>query len=179
VVTEVTGARNLNGLLLILVGFSTFTASSFVYEQKQARAAAQIVSENVILTLQNSALGNIEEGQTLYYTPINQSELDDIIKITLKTHSYLHLDSDLDAQNLSYDTYNIVVRFDTVPPKTCHYKGEIACTLSLTSPSHSSIDLDAAGDWTFDFEITITAQSVNSDTSTAVTIELNITQSQP
>jgi hypothetical protein len=163
----------------MLVSFSTFAAPSFVYEQKQARAAAQIISENVILILQNSALGNIEEGQTVYYNPINQSELDNIIKITSKTHSYLHLDSDLDAQSSRYDAYDIVVKFDTVPPKTSHCEGEIACILSLMSPSHSSIDLDAAGDWTFDFEITTTAKSVNSDTSSAVTIELNITQSQP
>ena len=49
------------------------------------------------MTLQNLALSNFEEGQTICYSPNNQTDLDDIICITTrKDNMYLHLESELD-----------------------------------------------------------------------------------
>lgn len=121
--------------------------------------------------MSNSALGYIEEGETIYYTPSNQTDLDDVISvITLKDNVYLHLDSDLDLLSGYYTSYNIVVKFDTVPVGSTHSQGDIAYTLSLTSPDHGSITLDESGSWTFDLYITTTATSVNSDQNTTLTI---------
>ena len=140
-------------------------------------AANQIgASSNVaILTLQDSALGNIEEGQTICYTPANKTDLNDAMRVsTVNSIVYLTLDSNLDSLSGNYDTYDIVVKFDTVPKGSSHNAGDTACTLSLASPDYSSIELDAAGSWTFDFEITTTAKSVSVDqVTTAVTITVS------
>jgi hypothetical protein len=122
--------------------------------------------------LSNSTLGNLEEGQTLLYTPTNQSDLDDIISITTtKANVYLHLDSNLDTLT-DYSTYNIVVKFSQVQGGT-YSVGATACTLSLGSPDYSSIDLDAAGTWIFDFEVTTTASTVSADAPSTVTITVS------
>jgi len=140
-------------------------------------AANQIgASSNVaILTLQDSALGKIEEGQTICYTPANKTDLDDAMRVSMvNSIVYLGLDSNLDSLSGDYDTYDIVVKFDTVPEGSSHNTGDIACTLSLASPDYSSIDLDVAGSWTFDFEITTTAKSVCADqVITTVTITVS------
>ena len=165
--------RRLVGSLFILLSFSIVLASAYVYEQA-SHTVTQTIQDIATLTLTNSALGNIEEGQTLYYTPSNQSDLDDIVSITTtRANVYLHLDSDLDAQSSNYATYNIVIRFDTVPIGSSHNTGDTACTLALASPDYSSINLDVAGSWTFDFEITTTPQGVSSDTQTTVTITVS------
>lgn len=170
---KVIKGKRLVGVLLILLSISIVSVSAYVYESAQ-QTITQTIQEIATLTLQNSALGNIEEGQTIYYTPSNQSDLNDIISvITTKNNVYLHLDSDLDSLNTDYTTYNIVVEFDTVPALSSHSTGETACTLSLASPDFTSITLDVAGSWTFDFEITTTANSVNSDTPTTVTITVS------
>jgi len=131
-------------------------------------------SNVAILTLRDSALGNIEEGQTIYYTPANQTNLDDIVGVsTADARVYLHLCSNLGRQSGNYDTYDIVVIFGTVPASSDHKTGETACTLSLASPDYSSIDLDVAGYWTFDFEVTTTAKSVSADQATSVTISVS------
>jgi hypothetical protein len=164
--------NTLIGALFILLSIFIVGVSAYVYEQA-TQTVTQTIQEIVTLTLQNSALGSIEEGQTLCYTPTNQTDLDNIISIaTTKSSVYIHLDSDLDSLSSYYDTYNIVVKYDTVPGGSSHNAGDTACTLSLTSPDYSSIDLDVAGSWTFDFEITATAKSVNSDQATTVTITL-------
>jgi hypothetical protein len=158
------------GLLFILLGFTIVGVTAYVYELAML-TVTQTIKEIATLSLQNSDLGNIEEGQTLYYTPANQSNLNDIISITTtKANVYLHLASDLDSQTSYYDTYNIVVKYSTVPIGSSHSSGSTACALSLVSPDYSSIDLDVAGSWTFDFEITTTAKLVSADTDTTVTI---------
>ncbi len=165
--------RRLIGVLFILLSFSIVGVSAYVYEQAQHQVT-QTILNIATLTVQNSALGNIDEGQTILYTPSNQSDLNNIISIaTIKANVYLHLDSDLDSLSGSYSAYNIVVKFDSVPGGSGHSTGDTACTLSLASPDFSSIDLDVAGSWTFDFEITTTANSVSSDTATIVTISVS------
>ena len=130
-------------------------------------AAANVAA----LTLQNSALGSIEEGETIHYIPSNQPDLNDILSVSItEANLFLHLDSNLDSLSQMYKAYDIVMKFDSVPRASSHRSGDIACTLSLASPDHSSISLDAAGAWTFDCEITATTSSVSTDTATAVTI---------
>jgi hypothetical protein len=162
--------KRLIGVLFILLSFSITTVSAYVYEQAQHQVT-QTIQNIATLAVQNSALGNIEEGQTLFYTPSNQSDLDNIISVTTtKANVYLHLNSDLDSLNSYYSTYSIVVKFDSVLGGSSHSSGSTACTLSLASPDYSSVDLDVAGTWTFDFEITTTAQSVSANQPTTVTI---------
>jgi hypothetical protein len=161
-----------------MVSFSIVTVSAFIYETVQ-----QTVTQNIqiaaTLTLSNSALGNILEGDTLRYTKvggggdIELATLGDAITITTsKTNIYLHLDSDLNDLTC-YSTYNITIKFSQVMSST-YSVGDVACTLSLASPDYSAIDLDATGEWMFDIELITTANSVDSDTPTTVTISVMV-----
>ena len=124
--------------------------------------------------MQNSALDNIEEGETKTFTKLDIASLGNAISVvTTKANVYLHLDSDVNLLSAYYSTYNIVVKYATVPGGSSKIPGNTACTLTLASPDFSSIDLDVAGSWTFDFEITTTAQSVNADQPTTVTITVS------
>lgn len=159
------------GILFILLGISVITVSAFVYQQ-----ANQTVDQNIVevatITLKNFDLGDLDEGETKTYTKSEVANLGDAITvITTKGHVYLHLDSDLDSLT-DYSTYNILVRFSAVVGKTYNI-GDVACTLSLVKPFYSSIDLDVPGIWKFDYEITTTANSVNEDVSTQVTINVS------
>ena len=161
------------GFLLILVSISIVCVSAYVYELA-TQTVTQTILEIATLTVQNSALGTLEEGETQTYTKATVATLGDAISVTTtKANVYLHLDSDVGSLSAEYSTYNIVVKYDTVPVGSSHTSGNTACTLTLASPDYSSIDLDVAGDWTFDFEITTTAQSVDSDTPTTVTITVS------
>lgn len=166
--------RTMIGLLFLLMSFTIVSVSAFVYEQAQ-QTLTQTIKEIANITLQNSALGNLEEGETKSYTKMDIASLGDAISVTTtKANVYLHLDSDVDSLGAYYSAYNIGVRFAAVPGGSIlHSAGDLACTLSLTSPDFSSIDLDAAGSWTFDFEITTTAESVSADQGTTVTITVS------
>ena len=160
--------RSLIGVLFILLGLSIVTVSAFVYEQ-----ANQTIDQNIVevatITLKNSDLGSIYEGETKTYTNSQVPNLGNAITITTtKADVYLHLDSDLNLL-ADYSTYDIVVKFSQVVGST-YSVGQTACTLSLANPDYDSINLDAAGTWKFDFEITTTVNSVSADTSTTVTI---------
>ena len=165
------------GFLLIMLSFSIVGVSAFVYETAQ-QTVTQTIQVAATLTSQDSALGNIFEGDTILYTrvggggDVELASLDDIISITtVKTNIYMHLDSDLDAL-ADYSTYSIVVNFDTVPGGSG--QSGTAATLTTGAPDSSAITLDAAGDWTFDFEITTTANGVVADTPTTVTITVSV-----
>lgn len=160
------------GTVLLLLSFSIVSVSAYIYEQN-SQTISQTIIDITTLTLSNADLSNIEEAQTLLYTPVNDTDLEDIISITTtKANVYLHLDSNLDTLT-DYSTYNIVVKFDTVGVGSTHTIGDTACTLSLGSPDFSSIDLDVAGTWSFDFEITTTAGTVSADSSNIVTINVS------
>jgi hypothetical protein len=163
-------SKSVMGFLPVLLSLSVIGVSAYVYEQAQ-QTTSQTILQIATLTLHNSALGNIEEGQTIFYTPSNKSDLNDIISvITTKADVYLSLESDVDNLAALYDIYGIYVRFDTIPAGSSHNPGDLACKLEISSPDYNSVVLDAAGDWTFDFEITTTAKSVNADQPTTVTI---------
>jgi len=165
--------KKLSGLFFMLLSLIISAVSAYVYEQS-SMTVTQTIQDIATLTLSNAALGTIEEGQTVTYTPSTTPALDGIIQVvTTKSNVYLHLDSDLDSQSSNYVTYNITVKFDTVPAGSSYSVGDVACTLTLSSPDYHSITLDVAGTWKFDFEITTTPQGVSADTDTTVTITVS------
>jgi hypothetical protein len=142
--------------------------SAYVYQQ-----ATMTVSQNIVeiatLTLQNSDLGDINEGETKVLTSAEVANLGSAITITTTTAPvYLHFDSDVDSLSGSYTNYDINVIYETVPPGGSG--SGTACVLSLASPDYSSITLDASGTWVFDLSVETTADSVDVDTPTSVSI---------
>ncbi len=162
--------KSLIGFLFVLLSLSIAVVSAFVYEQSQL-TVTQTIKEIATLTVQNSALGNIEEGETKSYTKATVSTLGNIINITTtKDNVYLHFDSDLGSLSSYYTTYTITVKYAAVGSGSSHNIGDTACTMTLGSPDPSAVTLDKSGTWRFDFEITTTAKSVSSDQPTTVTI---------
>jgi hypothetical protein len=158
--------------LLIIFGMVAISVSAFVYELAQ-NDVTQTVQDIATLTIGAGTLGTIEEGETKVLTAITTPALDDIISIaTTKNDVYLHFDTDLDSQSSNYATYQIVVKVgDTVPGTSSYSTGDTFVTLTLANPDTSSgIALDIAGSWTFDFEITTTANSVSSNQDTTVSV---------
>jgi hypothetical protein len=149
------------GIFFILI----ISVSAFIIEQP---------FNPMKIELNQALLGNISEGQTILYTAANTSSLDDIISITTtQSNVYLHFDTDLDSQSANYATYQIVVKAGTVQGSTIS-TGDTVATLTLASPDTATgIDLDTLGAWTFDFEITTTADSVSSDQPTTVSITVS------
>jgi hypothetical protein len=157
-------------LVTLLILLVDVVLAGYIYYTAQL-TVTQTIKEIADLTLNNAVLGNIEERETKTYNKTDIPSLGNIINITTtKAHVYLHLDSEIEFLSTYYSTYNITVKFATVPGGSSHSIGNTACTLTLASPDYSSIDLDVSGTWRFDFEITTTAKSVNSDQPTTVTI---------
>ena len=158
----------ITGSLLIFVSMLIFSVSAFVFEQP---------SNTKTIKLNQGNLGNILEGQTLNYTPNNTPSLNDIIFVTTtQADVYLHFDTNLDVQSNNYATYQIIIKAgDTIPFGSDYCIGDIVATLTLENPDATSkVALDAAGEWTFDFEITTTAKSVNSNQTTTVSITISL-----
>ena len=158
----------LSAILFLLLGLTITGVSAYVYQQ-----ATMTVSQNIVevasFTIKNSALGDINEGETIVYTSTEIPNLGAAITITTTTQPvYLHFDSDLDSLSGSYSAYDINVIYDTVPAGGSG--SGTACVLSTASADYSSITLDAVGTWIFDFSVETTASSVDSDTPTTVTI---------
>jgi len=161
----------LSGLILIMLSLSIIGVSAFVYDQASHTISQTIVNVATI-TVKNSALGNIEEGETKGYGKLNVTSLGNIINITsVKDGIFLHFDSDIDSLDSYYDTYDIIVKFAAVGSGSSHSVGDTACTLTLASPD-DSVTLDKLGSWRFDFEITTTALGVSADQETTVTINV-------
>jgi hypothetical protein len=53
-----------------------------------------------------------------------------------------------------------------------HIVGDTAYVFILGAPDSSSVNLDVAGSYAFDFKIAMTAKSVDSDQATSLTITL-------
>ncbi len=167
--------RRLLGTILILMSLLIVSVSAFVYEQA-SNTVTQTIVEIATITLTQGTLGNIEEGQTIIYTASGTPSLNDILSITTsKASVYLHFDTDLNDQSSNYATYQIVVKVgDTVPGTSSKSTGDTIATLTIASPDTASgVVLDAAGSWTFDFEITTTANSVSTDQATTVNITVS------
>jgi len=155
------------GLMFIALSLTIVVTSAFVYEQA-SQTTTQTILEIATITLNDSVLGNIEEGETILYTATNTSAINDVLSITTgKADAYLHIDTDLEGQNSNYATYQIKVIVDSAPGTL---SGTVA-TLTIGSPDTASgITLDAAGAYVFDFEITTTANQVSSDQGGTVNI---------
>jgi hypothetical protein len=158
------------GLAFLLLGIMIASVSAYVYE-----SGLQTVNQTIVnvatLTLKNSVLGNLEEGQTRSYTKLDVAALGAAIQTTTnKANVYLHLNSSLDSQSTYYTTYDITVRYIIVPGGSTHSVGQTAATMTIAAPDPAAITLDVAGSWVFDFEITTTAKSVSLDQASTVTI---------
>ncbi len=162
-------AGRMSGLLLIALCISVAGVSAYVYQQAQLNVT-QTIKEIATFSLTSSALGNINEGQTKNYSKANVTQLGDAIVIDTTTSPvYLHFSTNLSAQATNYETYNIVVKYETVPNGGSGTSGDTVFTLSINNPTNV-VTLDAAGFWKFDLEVTTTAKSVNVDTLTTVTL---------
>jgi len=156
----------ISGLLILILSLTVAGVSAYVYQQATLTVTQNIV-EIASFTVQNSDLGDINEGQTLVYTFAEVPALEEAITVVTTTSPvYLHFDSDVDSLFGSYSTYDINVIYNSNPSSTTG----TACTLTLGSPDYSSVTLDAAGTWVFDLSITTTADSVDADTPTTVTL---------
>ena len=158
-------------ILAILLMFMTIaTVTAYVYETGQI-TVTQTIKNIATLTLGNSALGNIEEGQTIIYTKADTPTLGAIVSLTTtKDEVYLQFTSDIAALATYYSTYQITVKFAAVGTGSTHTVGQVACTMTIDAPTPTSVTLDKAGTWTFDFELTTTAKSVSADQATTATI---------
>jgi hypothetical protein len=161
--------KRIIGLLLIALSFSIIVTSAFIYEQA-SQTTTQTILEIASITLNDSALGNIEEGDTVLYTPSNTSAVDNVISITTgKANVYMHIDTDLEGQSTYYNTYQIEVVVSSAPG-TSTLSGTVA-TLSIGSPDTATgIDLDVAGDYVFDFQVTTNAKQVSGNQGSTVNI---------
>jgi hypothetical protein len=134
--------------------------------------STQTIIEIATLTVQNSNLGPINEGETKYYTKAAVASLGEAIKLIITDQPvYLVLDSNMDSLAGSFSTYTLVVKFNQVQGST-YSVGDTAATLTLGAPDPPAIKLDAIGEWKFDVEVTTTANSVDADTPTIVTIDV-------
>jgi hypothetical protein len=157
------------GIALILLSISVAGVSGFVYGMAKHTVTQ---TEKVIdyLTMQNSVLGNLEEGATKAYSKDTISSLGNALGVTTTIDNvYLSFKSDFDDLSAYYSTYNITVKFAAVGSGSTHSVGDTACTITFASPV-IEVALDKTGVWSFDLEIATTAKSVSSDQATITTI---------
>ena len=168
-IMSLTKNDKLKGILLLLMSFSVMGVSAYVYQQA-TMTIDQTIVEVATITLKNSDLGNLKEGQSASYTKGTVANLGNAISLTTEeANVYLHLDSTLDTMT-THSSYEIVVKAFTVPGGSSISSGDTVCTINIGTPDYSAVDLDVAGAWTFDFEISTSVGSVNSDVITQTTI---------
>lgn len=161
--------KSYTGILLIALSLMILAVSAFVYDQA-SQTTTQTIINVASLTLNSADLGDIDEGETIYYTPANTTAVDNVLSLTTaRSNVYLHFDTDLQDQATYYDTYQIEVVVSSAPMGSS-LSGTVA-TLTIGSPDTSSgIDLDAAGNYVFDFQVTTTAKGVSTNQATTVNI---------
>jgi hypothetical protein len=166
--------KKIVGIAFVLLSILIMSVSAFVYisdSQTVTQTVRKVVST---FTLKNPDLGDLFEGETKVYTEADYPLLGDAISITTqKGNVYLWLNSTIDELNTYYSTYTLTVKFASVAGST-YAVGDTAATLSLINPNTpSGILLDAAGAWSFDFELTTTAKALplgSEDVPTTATI---------
>jgi hypothetical protein len=160
--------KRFTGLLLLLLALFVSVVSAYVYETGTI-TVTQTVKNIATITVQNSALGNIEEGQTIAYTKATVASLGNILSLTTtKANVVLHFASNVNTLNTYYSAYTITVKYANAV--NGHSVGDVLTTISIASPNPSGVTLAAIADYQFDFEITTTALSVSSDQATSATI---------
>ena len=158
------------GVFFVVLSLLIVSVTAIVYESKQ-QTLTQTVKDIATITLNNAALGNIEEAETKSLTKTDIPALGNAISTTTtKGNVYLHLNSDIDSLSDYFTTYTITVKYATVPGGSSHSVGQTAATMTIAAPDPSAVTLDVAGSWTFDFSIDATAKSVSSDQATTATI---------
>ena len=160
------------GLLFIVLASTITVTSAYVY-QSATQTVTQTIKEVASLTLQNSALGSINEGETRTVTKATVASLGSAVSVTAASTLNLHFSSDLASQASSYSTYDIVVKLASKPAGSSLIVDNTYATMSIGTPNPAGFALDAAGTYVFDFEVTCTAKSVSSDTPTTVTITVS------
>jgi hypothetical protein len=158
-------------MFFVLLSLLIVSVTATVYESAQ-QTTTQTIKKIATLNLNNAALGDIEEGETKSYSEATVPALGNVISVTTtKSDVYLHLNSDIDSLGTYYSTYDITVKYATVPGSSSHVVGETATTMTIGTPDPTpAVTLDVSGSWAFDFEITTTAKSVSSDQGTTATI---------
>lgn len=153
--------------MLIFLSAFVVLVSAFIYGQA-SQTTTQTIVDVASLTLNDAVLGNIDEGETILYTPANTTAVDDILSMTTtRANVYLYFDTDLDTETGNYDTFEIAVIVDTAPGTL---SGTVA-TLTIANPDTvAGIVLDAAGAYVFDFQVTTTADVVTGNQGTTVSI---------
>lgn len=137
------------------------------------QSVGQTVKEAATFTLQSPALGDIFEGETKSYTKAEVSELGNAIAVsTAKDSVYVYFTSNIEALAAYYSDYSVAVKFSAVPEGSMHIVGDTAYVFVLGAPDSRSVNLDVAGSYAFDFEIMMTAKSVDSDQVTSLSITL-------
>ena len=160
------------GLLFIVLASTIAAASAYIY-QSATQTVTQTIREIASLTLQNSALGEINEGETKTITKATVATLGSAVSVTTTSTLTLHFSSDLASQASSYSTYDVVVKLASKPAGSSLIVDNAYATMSIGTPNPAGFALDAAGTYVFDFEVTCTARSVSSDTPTTVTITVS------
>jgi hypothetical protein len=160
--------KSVIGLSLLLLAVLVGAVSAYVYETGTI-TVTQTIKNIATLTVQNSALGNIEEGQTITYTKGTVSSLGNILNLTTtKASVVLHFASNVNTLNTYYSTYTITVKYANAV--NGHAVGDVLTTISIATPNPTGVTLAAIASYQFDFEITTTALSVSSDQATSATI---------
>jgi hypothetical protein len=156
------------GLLLMLLALFVGVASAYVYETGNI-TVTQTVKNIATITVQNSVLGEIEEGQSIAYTKATVASLGNILSLaTTKANVVLDFASNLNTLSTYYSEYTITVKYaNAVNGRSV---GDVLTTISIGSPNPTGVTLAAIATYQFDFEITTTALSVNSDQATSATI---------
>jgi hypothetical protein len=161
--------NKLTGVILLIFLVIASCVSAYVF-QSGILTSTQNIIEVTTIDIQLCGLGDINEGETRYYTELELPSLHSAVSITTTTAPvYLHFTSNLDSLIDSYSTFNINILYDTVPPGGPG--SGTAGTLSLTSHDLTTpITLYVAGTWEFDLVIETTAKSVDINTPSSVSI---------
>ncbi len=165
--------KKIAGIAFVLLSIAIMSVSAFVYEQAQQTIGQTIVNVATI-TLKNSVLGNLDEGETRSYTKAQVTELGAAITVNPTKAVYMHLNSNIDALSSYYTVYTLTVRCFSAPGGSGISAGDVVATLTLAAADSTSISLGTAGSYVFDFELQTTAaalpQGVASQATTATII---------
>ena len=163
-----TGRKRAIGISMLTIALLIGVVSAYVYETGNV-AVTQTVKNIATLTVQNSALGNIEEGQTVALTKATVGSLGNIVALTTtKADVVIHFDSNINLLSTYFSTYTITVKYAVAI--NGHSIGDVLTTMTLASPDPAGVTLAAIGAYQFDFEVSATALSVASDQATSTTI---------
>lgn len=165
--------KKIAGIAFVVLSMVIMSVSAFVYEQAQQTIGQTIINVATI-TLKNSVLGNLDEGDSASYTKANVTELGAAISMTTVKPVYLHLNSDIGALATYYTTYTLTVRCFSSPGGSIT-TGAVVATLTLGAPNSGSILLDTAGPYVFDFELQTTAGFISGVPSQATTATITVT----